>query len=178
MFKWTPTSQDKALKAAAAAGEGGDANANQVPDEENASKKAAKKAEKAAKKAAHKSGAPPAAAAGTQDAKAAGAKAAPAVGKAPAKKAVPAMALNPSGSSLGAMEVAFSPNAPLTHVPLLTLTVAALLNVAPDLTLKSDHHRLNPALGTKVGRDIVGDAAMARYLLSSSELPEERIINR
>jgi hypothetical protein len=72
------------------------------------------------------------------------------------------MALNPSGSSLGAMEVVFSPNAPLKHVPLLNLTVAALLNVAPDLTLKSDHHRLNPALGTKVGRDIFGDAAMAQ----------------
>jgi hypothetical protein len=178
MFKWDPTSRDKALKSVAAAGEGGTSSANQVPDEENASKKAAKKAEKAAKKAAHKSGAPPAAAAGTQDAKAAGEKAAADVGKAPAKKAVPEMALNPSGSSFGAMEVALSPDAPLTHCPLLTLTVAALLNVAPDLTLKSDHSLLNPALGMKVGRDIVGDAAMARYLFSSSELPEERITNR
>ena len=145
--------RDKAAKSAAAAGgEKGTATAVNV---ENAAKKAAKKAEKSVKKAAHKSG-DAVEVAKTEEVT----KSAVPVTKAAVVPLLPTTAL-------GAMEVAFSPNVPLVQRPLLTLAVASILNVAPDLTLKSDHKRWNPAMGTKQGTDIVGDAAMARYLLQA-----------
>ena len=162
--------RDKAMKHAD--GVPGETNAVSA---EKAAKKGEKKAAKLAKKAAHKSGtAAPAAekeTTGTNgEAKPAVVASAPPSYKTSTKveASAPIAITAASTASLRPYEVAFSPNVPITHRPVTTLTIAVLLNVAPDLTILSDHKRINPALGTETGTDIVTDSAMARYLLSKA----------
>ena len=66
--------------------------------------------------------------------------------------------------------MSFNPNATqLKHRPVVTLTIASLLDVSVDLAVLPDRFRLNPALGmVDRGGEVVGDLAMARYLLRLS----------
>ena len=68
---------------------------------------------------------------------------------------------------LGVWEVAFSPNLPLWERPVVTLAVASLLNISPDLTLVSDPKRSVPSLKTSSTPVVDGDVAMAQLLLST-----------
>jgi len=69
---------------------------------------------------------------------------------------------------LGVWEVAFSPNVTVCERPVVTLAVASLLNISPDLTLVSDPKRSVPSLKTSSSASAVdGDVAMAQCLLST-----------
>lgn len=73
--------------------------------------------------------------------------------------------------SLTEKQLAFSPNVPLLDRPVIALATAVLLNVAPELTLVSDHKRKTPTFGLpkseysgKGTKEVVGDLPIARYL--------------
>lgn len=69
---------------------------------------------------------------------------------------------------LAPMHLSFNPNEPVSERPVVALTTAVLCNVAPDLTLVSDHRRKLSGLGVSGGGEIVGDLCLARYLARSS----------
>jgi glutamyl-tRNA synthetase len=79
--------------------------------------------------------------------------------------------------SLGSWEISFSPNVMLCDRPVVSLAVASLLNMSPDLTLISDPKRTIPCLtatqttsstpSSKAVKTVVeGDIAMAQHLVS------------
>ena len=62
-----------------------------------------------------------------------------------------------------------NPNTPLNQRPVVALTMAVLTNTDVDLTLTSDHRIACSMLGLQDGTGtVVGDLAMARYLLKRS----------
>eukprot|EP00592_Proboscia_alata_P029957 CAMPEP_0194442840 /NCGR_PEP_ID=MMETSP0176-20130528/126361_1 /TAXON_ID=216777 /ORGANISM="Proboscia alata, Strain PI-D3" /LENGTH=458 /DNA_ID=CAMNT_0039268997 /DNA_START=43 /DNA_END=1416 /DNA_ORIENTATION=- len=125
------------------------------------SKKAANKAAAKAKKAAMKSAGGFAAKTGG------GATTAAAAGHTPAAKSKKqSISSKKSSATLNEMELSFNPNAPLSQRPILTLALAVLLDIAADLKLVSDHQRTNPTLGLKHGKQLVGDFAICRPLLT------------
>ena len=131
----------------------------------NAAKKAAKKAEKAAKKAAHKAGTslPPAGAAATTTTTTA------TTGGGGGGSGPPHPLLNLSNYKIKPLQLVSNPNVErMQDRPVMTLAVAALLDIDVDLTLTSDHRILQPLFGTRNGQIvIVGDLAAARYLLET-----------
>ena len=139
--------------------------ANAVASVESAAKKAAKKAEKAAKKAAHKaglaggaapaSGAPPAAGKAKQATKARGG---------------PPRLTNLSKFKLSPLQLVLNPNASsMKERPVIALAVACLADVDIDLSITADHRVPTPMMGMtgSNGGVVVGDLAMARYLLEA-----------
>ena len=136
------------------------------PTSDGAKKKAAKKAAKAAKKAEHKSkpeegGAPKAAAGANKP------KASPISKK---MSSLSATSKRSSASKLEGNQFCFNPNVPLTERPVVALTVACLTNTMTNYTITSDHNRHSgPALGLPNGGELTGDAAIARYVVRSSD---------
>jgi glutamyl-tRNA synthetase len=149
---------------------------------DNAAKKEAKKAEKAAKKAAHKDGGggglPPGGkavdAAPGQTSK--GAPTVPPQAQAqaqarplPPKGKVAAPSSTTANVAIRPLELIINPNDTLDR-PFVALTVAVLTNTDVDLQLTSDHRVSQSMLGCEESGSenwtpIVGDLAMARYLL-------------
>lgn len=74
---------------------------------------------------------------------------------------------------LGLWEISFSPNVMVCERPVVTLAVASLLNMSPDLTLISDPKRTTPSLKTtaSASKTIDGDIAMAQYIVSQFYRP-------
>lgn len=143
----------KAEKAAAAGGGGGGQQENQETSA-NAEKKAAKKAAAKAKKAAIKAGTAVPGGEGGPPPAAAAAKAAPV----PPPKAIAAESL----------QIIINPNLPLDQRPVVALAAAVLTNTALEYTLSSDHRSRQPTLGLPNGHSVVGDFAIARYIVRSS----------
>ena len=152
--------------------------ANAVANAENAAKKAAKKAEKAAKKAAYKAGlmkedpdaAPaPAAGQGAKPAAAAGGKPKQAPAAAPKNRGPPRLT-NLSKFKLSPLQLVLNPNASsMRERPVIALAAACLADVDIDLSITADHRVPSPMMGMtgSSGGVIVGDLAMARYLLEA-----------
>jgi len=161
---------------------------NQTPNADNAAKKAAKKAEKAAKKAAYKAGAggggggggPPAAGGGgapqkqQQQQQQQQGKKQPQLAQ---KKAAAPPNMRASGFQVKPLQLVINPNAPIEDRPVVALAMAVLTNTDNDLQLTSDHRIAQATLGGEAEADgatpqIVGDLAMARYLVSRSRTNE------
>ena len=124
-----------------------------------AAKKAAKKAEAKAKKSGSDAG--DSKAAGTQK-KNASNKSAGGAGTSASNTKIVAVVVN----KLKSFELAFNPNAPLATrwSPVIALSTAVLCNMAPDLTLTSNHKRAECSIGTENGGAVTGDVAIAKYL--------------
>ena len=143
--------------------------ANAVATAENAAKKAAKKAEKAAKKAAYKAGlakqgGAPAAAADPL----AGGKPKQAAPAAPKARGGPPPLTNLSKFKLNPLQLVLNPNASsMKERPVIALAAACLADVDIDLSITSDHRVPNPMMGMTGGGVVVGDLAMARYVLDA-----------
>ncbi len=145
--------------------------ANAVASVENAAKKAAKKAEKAAKKAAYKAGL---GGAGAPTGGAPASAAPPAGGK---PKQAPAAAsrgpprlTNLSKFKVSPLQLVLNPNASsMRERPVIALAVACLADVDIDLSITADHRVPSPMMGMTGNRGgvIVGDLAMARYILEA-----------
>jgi glutamyl-tRNA synthetase len=68
------------------------------------------------------------------------------------------------------MQLVINPNSKFSDRPVVALTMAILTNTDVDLTLASDHRIPQAAtLGLEDGQVLVGDLAMARYLVGRSE---------
>jgi hypothetical protein len=63
------------------------------------------------------------------------------------------------------MQLVINPNTNLKDRPVVALTIAILTNVDIDLKLSSDHRIRQATLGLEDGTNVVGDLAMARYLV-------------
>jgi glutathione S-transferase len=164
------------------AGASEDGNNASDPNSANSLKKAAKKAEAKAKKAAMKAGAgnptntPPVESniipqAQDKDQKVDAQKDKKSKNN-NAKKKEPMQMINKpqQKSKLAPMQLSYNPNAPLTERPVVALTIACLTNTMNDVDIVSDHTRTTgPALGLPLaGCEVVGDAAIARYLARRS----------
>lgn len=66
------------------------------------------------------------------------------------------------------MQLVINPNSKLMERPVVALTMAIIMNTDIELTLTSDHRIRNAILGSEEGFSIVGDFAMARYLVERS----------
>lgn len=68
------------------------------------------------------------------------------------------------------MQLVINPNADIRDRPVVALTMAVMTNTDVDLTLTSDHRIRHATLGMKEdsGVPLVGDLAMARYLVQRS----------
>jgi hypothetical protein len=151
--------------------------ANLVASAESLAKKAAKKAEKAAKKAAFKTGLMKeggAASAAPAEAAAPAAKQAPAAAVAvPKAKAVgggrgPPRLTNLSKFKLSPLQLVSNPNASsMRERPVIALAVACLADIDIDLSITADHRVPTPMMGMVGSGVVVGDLAMARYLLEA-----------
>ena len=132
--------------------------------DKNASKKAAKKAAKAAAKAAYKAGGGAPAVTGSSAAgKPAGGKPSAAAGNGKP------MVMSTKSYDVPSMHMMINPNSKFSDRPLVALTMAVLTNTDVDLTIVSDHRISQPAvLGMEDGQSLVGDLAMARYLVQRS----------
>jgi hypothetical protein len=69
-----------------------------------------------------------------------------------------------TAASVHPLELVINPN-DVSDRPLVALAVTVLTNTDIDLHLTSDHRVRHPLLGAEDGTAIVGDLAMARYLL-------------
>ena len=145
--------------------------ANAVASVESAAKKAAKKAEKAAKKAAYKAGL----GGGGAPAGGATATAAPPAGGKPKQAPVaasrgPPRLTNLSKFKVSPLQLVLNPNASsIRERPVIALAVACLADVDIDLSITADHRVPSPMMGMtgNSGGVIVGDLAMARYILEA-----------
>lgn len=187
MSKSQKKKKEKAEKAAKAAAEakaagGGDANVPADPNSKGSLKKAAKKAEKAAKKAAAKAAAKGGAGGGAAPDSSKGAvppagKKVAAAAKKPAAAARSPRPARPSAiptkSRVQPHALAFDPNSDLDQRPVVALAVAALTNTSADFAVVGDHTRqAGPGMGMPKGSgggEIVGDAAIARYVARRAE---------
>ncbi len=134
----------------------------------NASKKAAKKAEKAAKKAAHKAQTTQGGGGDKGEKKAAPA-AAPVAAKGGKTTAPPAK--RSFKSKLQCNQLSFNPNVPITERPVMALAIACLTNTTNNYSIVGDHNRHSgAALGLTRGGEVVGDAAIARYVARSADV--------
>ncbi len=144
-------------------------NRSHLQNDENAKKKAAKKAEKAAKKAAHKA----AQAAGGGSDGGVAKKAAVSTKAATTTKSSPFISASSKKSSVSKLlnnQLSFNPNVPLTERPVVALAIACLTNSQSTYSIISDHSRTSgPALGLPSGGEVVGDAAIARYVARSAD---------
>ena len=136
-------------------------------DSKGAQKKAAKKAEAKAKKSAAKEGgdnAEPAAAAAapTTAAVNGNASAASKPNAKPAAQSLPPIRMT---TKILPMQIIMNPNSPLADRPLVTMAVAILTNTILDYDLVSDHLSRHAALGLPEGGAVVGDFAMARFVI-------------
>ena len=129
------------------------------PDSKGALKKAAKKAEAKAKKGTAKEGT----STGETNPVTTDATKASVVTKLPK----PAQSNPPvrMTTRIQPMQIVMNPNSPLSDRPLVTLAVAILTNSLLDFDLVSDHLSRHAALGLPEGGAVVGDFAMARYVL-------------
>jgi glutamyl-tRNA synthetase len=123
----------------------------QAPTAANAAKKAAKNDAKKTAKSAAKPGAPIPAAAGKPPSAGGG---------------------RPSGFAFQAtpMQLVINPNVPLAERPMVALTMGILSNTDVELSLTSDHRVPQCLLGLEPSGNIVGDLAMARYLVKRSSM--------
>lgn len=138
------------------------------PNSKNAQKKAAKKAAAKAKKAAAK--------AGGGD----GEKPQEIPAKGGAKQGPPPAATNNNNNKKKQLprsrmntrvqpgQLVINPNAPLGERPVASLTVAVMTNTILDYSIVSDHMSPHCALGLPEGGAVVGDFAIARYLMRTS----------
>jgi glutamyl-tRNA synthetase len=126
-----------------------------------------------AAKAAHKAGGqPPAAAGGKPPAAAA------AAGGGNNNKGAPINFMAAKSLSVPPMQLVINPNSKFSDRPLVALTMAILTNTDVDLTLVSDHRIPQAAtLGMEDGQVLVGDLAMARYLVGRSSESSNSIIS-
>jgi tRNA synthetases class I (E and Q), catalytic domain len=128
---------------------------------EGAKKKAAKKAAAKAKKVAIKEGGDASPAATTPT------TATPADAR--TKSAANANANNRSEPSSGSFEIVMNPNQPIADRPLVALAASVLCNSFVDYTLVSDHRAKQTSLGLPKGGHVVGDFAIARYVVGRSK---------
>mmetsp|Transcript_16524 Transcript_16524/g.18349 ORF Transcript_16524/g.18349 Transcript_16524/m.18349 type:complete len:923 (+) Transcript_16524:60-2828(+) len=140
---------EKTSKAAAAL----DSQNEGASNSKKADKKAAKKAAKAAAKKSHKE------AAGSQK---------PSQEKTDAGGQSKQSTLKSwSRMSIPENEIVMNPNVPLYERPVIALTMAILTNTILDYTISQNHLARHSALGLPGGNVVVGDIAMAHYLLKS-----------
>lgn len=133
------------------------------PDSKGALKKAAKKAEAKAKKGTAKESI----ATGETNPVTTDATKESVVAKPTIKQPKPAQSSPPvrTTTRIQPMQIVMNPNSPLSDRPLVTLAVAILTNSLLDFDLVSDHLSRHAALGLPEGGAVVGDFAMARYVL-------------
>lgn len=135
------------------------------PDSKGAQKKAAKKAEAKAKKSASKED-------GVTEAGAPGKVDAPAVVipkpafTKPTSQSLPPVRM---ATKIQPMQILINPNSLIVERPLVTLAVAIMTNTLLDYELVSDHLSRHSALGLPHGGAVVGDFAMARYVLRRAD---------
>jgi glutamyl-tRNA synthetase len=75
-----------------------------------------------------------------------------------------------SPSQVKPMQLVINPNVEMRDRPVVALTMAILTNTDVDLTLTSDHRIRHATLGVEDGVSLVGDLAMARYLVQRANL--------
>eukprot|EP00526_Cylindrotheca_closterium_P011044 CAMPEP_0113640984 /NCGR_PEP_ID=MMETSP0017_2-20120614/21513_1 /TAXON_ID=2856 /ORGANISM="Cylindrotheca closterium" /LENGTH=385 /DNA_ID=CAMNT_0000552299 /DNA_START=83 /DNA_END=1237 /DNA_ORIENTATION=+ /assembly_acc=CAM_ASM_000147 len=93
------------------------------------------------------------------------------------KKAAAPPNMRASGFQVKPLQLVINPNAPIEDRPVVALAMAVLTNTDNDLQLTSDHRIAQATLGGEAEADgatpqIVGDLAMARYLVSRSRTNE------
>mmetsp|Transcript_26834 Transcript_26834/g.39710 ORF Transcript_26834/g.39710 Transcript_26834/m.39710 type:complete len:877 (-) Transcript_26834:144-2774(-) len=167
MTKAEKKAKERAVKAAAA----GPAKMEKNPNSENAKKKAAKKAAKAASKKTHKEGG------GDSKPSEAKQKGGANISNNPSavqKNKLPPIVCDRNKSTPN--QIVFNPNVPLLERPVVALTMAVMNQTILDYDLFSNHRARHTSLGLPGGGVVVGDLAMARYIMakspSSSTTPE------